>query len=142
MNNDTNQFQHLVGRSCIYTSKSGREWPATIMSAQGGATPCGDLPYVNLEFRNERGKLVRRGALPITRDGRILPMTYRLEPLTPLRWSFGPTVTDPDSGKMWCADCGGLVMWLYDVKPKGGHVCCGCGRTCPEEDKQNGEDGL
>lgn len=47
---------------------------------------------------------------------------------TDLRWHYGPTEADKDPGKMWCCDCGKLVMWLYDAKPHGCYICTGCSR--------------
>lgn len=40
-----------------------------------------------------------------------------------LRWSYGPTETDPDPGSMWCEDCGGQVCVFKD-----GVYVCDCGR--------------
>lgn len=43
--------------------------------------------------------------------------------LSPLRWHYGPTETDPYPGNMWCYDCGSRVMC-----GDGGFGCTGCGR--------------
>lgn len=51
---------------------------------------------------------------------------------TPLQYHYGPTEQDKDPGKMWCYDCKGEVMWLYDDKPHGSYVCTKCSRTAEE----------
>lgn len=53
----------LVGQSVTYVSESGREWEALVTATHdnGYKNPKGNtLPLVCLEFRNERGKLIRK----------------------------------------------------------------------------------
>lgn len=53
----------MNGERIIYISESGREWSAvaTATHDNGYKNPNGKtLPLVDLEFRNERGKLVRK----------------------------------------------------------------------------------
>ena len=59
---------------------------------------------------------------------------YLLRVRWSLRWHFGPTDADPEPAKMWCYNCGGLVMWIkYGTSDgAGSFICLHCQRTSDE----------
>ena len=56
------------------------------------------------------------------------------QPVKILRYHYGPTSTDPDSGATWCYACGGRVDFF------GGHALCGCGAQVCESPVDCGND--
>jgi len=58
----------MIGKTVTYVSGSGKRWTAVITAIPENAyhaegSGYGGLPTVSLEFRNERGKLIRRPAV-------------------------------------------------------------------------------
>lgn len=75
------RFAHWVGQKVHYTSRSGKKYVAMIdVIPENPVHGWTDLPTVSLSFRDERGKLVRKG--------RVMPRSERYrrkvwEPLPP-----------------------------------------------------------
>lgn len=74
--------QELVGKEIVYISRSGRKYDAVITAIpENPGHACCDLPTVSLEFRDERGKLVRKGrVLPVAASS-FGTKAWKLHPL-------------------------------------------------------------
>jgi len=70
--------QDLVGTAVVYVSASGKEYEATVTGIPENPGHAGTAePTVSLEFRDERGKLVRKKRVIPTGVGRITRMVWR-----------------------------------------------------------------